>query len=339
VGAVGASLLSLPAFGQASAEGFYAGRTVTLIAGSSPGGGVDTYARLVGRHLGKHIPGNPKIVVQNVPGAGSLTAARNLYTTAPRDGSQIGLVLSSALFDPLMKGDDLKAYDPSKFNFLGNANADTSVCVVRRDAPVKNYSDVFERELVVGGSGPGSALFDFPLMHRNLLNAKIRLVAGYPGSNEIRLAVERNEVQGACGLTWSSAKQQYPDVERENGAVKLLVQEDVKSSPAFEKLGVPLLIDFAKNPEQKRALEAYLSTGSISRPFLLPPGVPAERVEVLRKAFMETMKDPELQAEAAKQRLDINPQTGTEVQQLVDNIYSLSPDLLAVLRKAADSGK
>jgi tripartite-type tricarboxylate transporter receptor subunit TctC len=334
----GAALADAPVEAQDVAS-FYGGRTVTVVVGSSTGGGIDGYGRLIARHLGKHIPGNPKVIVQNLPGAGSLTAARTLYTAAPKDGTQIAIVASSALFDPLMKGDDLKAYDPSKFNFLGNANADTSVCVVRRDASVKSYADIFERELVVGGSGPGSALFDFPLMHRNLLGAKMKLVAGYPGSTEIKLAVERNEVQGACGQTWSSTKQHYPEVEREDGYVKVLVQEDVQSSPILQKLGVPLLVDFTKNPEQKRALEAYLATGSISRPFLLPPGVPADRIEALRRAFMATMKDPELQAEAAKQRMDIDARTGEEVQKLVEKLYSTSPELLAVLRKAADSGR
>jgi tripartite-type tricarboxylate transporter receptor subunit TctC len=325
-----------PAWGQEAIAAFYKGRTLTIIAGSASGGGVDLYARLVSRHLSKHVPGHPTIIVQNMPGAGSLTAARNLYTIAPKDGSQIGVVLSNALFDPLMKGEDLKKYDPRKFNFLGNANADTVVCVVRRDAPVKKYGDVFEKELVVGGTGPGSSLVDYPVMERNLLGVKIKLVAGYKGSNEIRLALERNEVQGVCGLLWSSAKQQYPDIFRDDGAIKVLVQEDVRGSPAIQNLGVPLIMEYAKTPQQRRALEAYLAQGSISRPFLLPPGVPSERVAALRRAFMETIRDPELQAEAAKQQLDTNPNTGEEVQASVEEIYATPPELIAVLRKAAE---
>ena len=327
-----------PAWAQEAIGGFYKGRTLTIIAGSSAGGGVDVYARLIGRHLGKHVPGHPTVIVQNLPGAGSLTAARNLYTIAPKDGSQIGVVLSNALFDPLMKGEDLKAYDPRKFNFLGNANADTAVCVVRRDAPVKSYGDLFDKELVVGGTGPGSSLVDYPVMERNLLGVKIKLIAGYKGSNEVSLALQRNEVQGVCGLLWSSAKQQYPDIFRPDGLVKVLVQEDVKGSPAVQNLGVPLVMDYAKTPEQRRALEAYLAQGSISRPFLLPPDVPAERVEALRQAFAETIRDPDLQAEAAKQQLDMNPNTGEEVRALVERIYSTPPELIAVLRKAAEAG-
>jgi tripartite-type tricarboxylate transporter receptor subunit TctC len=336
--AVAAAVGIAPAAGQDQVADFYKGRTLTIIAGSSAGGGVDVYARLVGRHLAKHVPGNPTVIVQNMPGAGSLSAARNLYTIAPKDGSHIGVVLSTALFDPLMKGEDLKAFDPRKFIFLGNANADTAVCVVRRDAPVKSYGDLFDMELVVGGTGPGSSLVDYPLVERNLLGAKIKLVAGYKGSSEVSLALQRNEVQGVCGLLWSSAKQQYPDIFRDDGLVKVLVQEDVRSSPDVQKLGVPLVTDFAKTPEQKRALEAYLVQGAISRPFMLPPGVPPERVETLRKAFVDTIRDPDLQAEAARQKLDTNLNTGEEVQALVEKIYSTAPDLIAVLRKAAETG-
>lgn len=321
---------------QESVAAFYKGRTMTILAGSSAGGGVDVYARLVGRHLGKHIPGNPNIIVQNMPGEGSLAAARNLYAIAPKDGTQIGVILSSALFDPLMSGQDLQAYDPRTFNYLGNANADTSVCVVRKDAPVQSYADLAEKELVVGGTGPGSALVDYPVMERYLLGSKLKLISGYKGSNEISIAIERNEVQGICGLLWSSAKQQYPQALRPDGNVKILVQEDTKSHPALASLKVPLVTAFARTPEQKRALDVFLEQGSISRPFMAPPGVPADRIAALRKAFMETMQDPELQAEASKQGLDTVPNTGAEVQALVNSVYVTPPELIATLRKATE---
>lgn len=327
---------ALPAHAQDAVAAFYKGKTITIIAGSSAGGGVDVYARLIGRHLGKYVPGNPGVIVQNVPGAGSLAAARNLYAISPKDGTQMGVVLSSALFDPLMSGQDLQGYDPRKFVFLGNANADTSVCVVRRDAPVKTYADLFEKELVVGGTGTGSALVDYPVMEKHLLGSKLKLISGYKGSNEVSLAIARNEVQGICGLLWSSAKQQYPEAMKPDGAVKILVQEDVKALPALAALGAPLVTQFAKTPDQKRALEVFLEQGSISRPFMLPPGVPAERVAALRKAFMETLKDPDLQAEAAKQLSDLNSTTGEEVQALVESIYATPPELIATLRKATE---
>jgi tripartite-type tricarboxylate transporter receptor subunit TctC len=198
---------------------------------------------------------------------------------------------------------------------------------------------LFDKELVVGGTGPGSSLVDYPVVERNLLGVKIKLVAGYKGSNEISLALQRNEVQGVCGLFWSSAKQQYPEIFRDDGPVKVLVQEDIKNLPDLQKLGAPLVTEFPKTEEQKRALEAYLAQGALSRPFLLPPGVPSERVEILRQAFIATMKDADLQAEAAKQRLDTNFNSGDDVKTLVEKIYATPPELLAVLRKATEAGR
>lgn len=339
---VAACLALAAASGSAAAQdapAFYKGRTITIVAGSASGGGVDLYARLVGRHLSKHVAGAPTIVVQNMPGAGSLAAARHLYSIAPKDGATMGVVLSTALFDPLMSGQDLSAYDPRKFNFLGNANVDTSVCVTRKDAAVKSYGELFDKELVVGGTGPGSALVDYPVMEKHILGVKLKLIAGYKGSNEISLAIQRNEVQGVCGLLWSSAKQQYPDLMQPASSVKVLVQQDTQSLPALKQAGVPLVLDFARTDQQRRGMEIFLQQGSISRPFFLPPGVPAERVALLRTAFMETMKDPDLQADASKSLLDVEPQTGAQVQTIVDKLYAAPPDLIAYLRKGASSSQ
>ena len=323
-----------PAQAQDGVAAFYKGKTVTILAGSSAGGGVDVYARLVGRHLGKHIPGQPSVIVQNMPGAGSLAAARNLYTVSPKDGTQLGVVLSTALFDPLMSGHDLKPYDPRRFNYVGNANADSTVCVVRRDAPVKSYADLKTTELVVGGTGPGSSLVDYPIVERNLLGSKLKLVAGYKGSNEIALAIERKELQGVCGLLWSSARQQYPDVLKPDGVVKVLVEEDAKSRPDIAKLGAPSIMDFVTSADHRRVLESYLVQGSISRPFMMPAEVPPERVAAMRAAFMATMRDPELLAEAAKQGSDVNAASGEDVQAMVAKIYETPAAVLEVLRKA-----
>jgi len=162
---------------------------------------------------------------------------------------------------------------------------------------------------------------------------KVKLIAGYKGSNEVSLAIQRNEVQGICGLLWSSAKQQYPDMLKPESAVKILVQQDTKSLPALKAAGVPLSMDFAKTPQQKQAMEVFLQQGSISRPFFVPPGVPSDRVSALRKAFMDVLADPELVAEANKASLDIGPQTGDDVQKLVDKLYAAPPDIIAFLRK------
>lgn len=313
--------------------GFFRGKTMTIVAGSAAGGGVDVYARLLGRHFHKHIPGTPTVVVQNMPGAGSLAAARHVYSAAPKDGTAMGVVLSTALFDPLMSGQDLSAYDPRKFIFLGNANADTSVCITRKDAPVQSYADLFDKELVVGGTGPGSALVDYPEMERHILGVKLKLIAGYKGSAEVSLAIQRNEVQGVCGLLWSSAKQQYPDAMKPDGPYKVLVQQDTKSLPLLQQAGVPLSYSFAKTDQQRQAMDVFLQQGSISRPFFLPPGVAPDRVAILRKAFEDVLKDPELQAEATKSGLDTLAQGGDEVQKLIERLYAASPDVIAFLRK------
>jgi tripartite-type tricarboxylate transporter receptor subunit TctC len=236
-----------------------------------------------------------------------------------------------------MSGQDLAAYDPRKFIFLGNANVDTSVCVTRKDAAVKSYADLFDKELVVGGTGPGSALVDYPVMEKHILGVKIRLIAGYKGSNEVSLAIQRNEVQGICGLLWSSAKQQFPDMMKPDSAVRILVQQDTKSLPALKEAGVPLIMDFAKTDQQRQAMEIFLQQGSISRPFFLPPGVANDRAAALRQAFMDTVADPELKAEAAKANLDVEPQSGAEVQALVEKLYAAPPDLIAYLRKGASA--
>jgi tripartite-type tricarboxylate transporter receptor subunit TctC len=330
-----ATTIACPALAQDQVAAFYKGKTVVMVAGSSAGGGVDIYARLVARHLPKHIPGNPTVVVQNMPGAGSLGAARNLYTVAPKDGTQIGTVLSGALFDPLMSGQSLAQFDPTKFNYIGNANQDSIVCVVRRDAPVQNYSQVFDQELLIGGTGPGSSLVDYPVVEKNLMGVKLKLIAGYKGSNEISLAIQQKELQGICGLLWSSAKVQYPDILKPDGYVKVLVQEDAKANPTIAKLGAPLITSFAKDPAVKSVLDVYYQQGALSRPFMAPPGVPAERVAALRKAFMETLQDPELLADAAKQQSDVAPQSGEEVEAAVRAIYAAPADQMEVLRKAA----
>lgn len=330
-----ATTFAPPALAQDQVAAFYKGKTVIVVAGSSAGGGVDIYARLVARHLSKHIPGNPTVVVQNMPGAGSLGAARNLYTVAPKDGTQIGTVLSGALFDPLMSGHGLEQYDPTKFNYIGNANQDSIVCVVRRDAPVQDYRQVFEKELLIGGTGPGSSLVDYPVVEKNLLGVKLKLIAGYKGSNEISLAIQQKELQGICGLLWSSAKVQYPDVLKSDGYVRVLVQEDAKANPEIAKLGAPLITSFAKDPAIKSVLDVYYQQGALSRPFMAPPGVPAERVAALRQAFMDTLNDPELRADATKQRSDVAPQTGEEVEAAVRKIYATPAAQMDVLRKAA----
>lgn len=328
--------LATSAQAQDAISDFYRGKTVTIAAGSSAGGGLDTYGRLVGRHLGKFIPGNPTVIVQNMPGAGSLTAARHLYSVAPKDGTHIATVLPSALLESLIGSTDRKVYDPTRFNYLGNANSETLVCISRRDAPVKAFGEAFDKELIVGSTGPGSTLQDGPAVLKNLLGAKINIVAGYKGSREVSLALLKNEIHGVCGLAWSSAKQQYQDMFDPGGVVQVLLQEDARTHPELSGKA-PLAIDFAKTPEQRAVLEIFYSQAKFTRPFLLPPEVPRDRVAALRKAFMETMNSADLQAEARKQQTEAQASPGDEVEALVNKIYATPPHIVEQLKKA--SGK
>ncbi|MGE3247879.1 MAG: Bug family tripartite tricarboxylate transporter substrate binding protein [Beijerinckiaceae bacterium] len=328
----GLAFIAPPALAEDSA-GFFKGKTVTIIAGSSAGGGLDTYARLVGRHIGSFLPGKPNVVVQNMPGAGSLVAARYVFTKSPKDGTQMGIVLPGALFYNLLKKDIRPAYDPTKLNYVGNANSETVVCVVRKDAPVKEFKDVFEKELIVGGTGPGSTMVDYPNVAKAILGAKIKLIPGYKGSRQVSLAVAKGELHGACGLAWSSAKQQYAGVETGAGDFKVLVMEDTKVHPQL-KGKAALAIDFAKTREQKDALTLMYAQGIITRPFILPPGVPADRVAVIRKAFMDAMQSKELQAEAEKQKTEAVATDGAFVQKLVDELHQAPPATIAKLRAA-----
>ncbi len=312
---------------------FYRGKTITIIVGSSPGGGYDLYGRLIARFLGRHVPGAPGVVVQNMPGAASNVAAANVYNLAPKDGTVIGAIFMGAVVDPLFGDIKRRTHDTQKFQYIGNANVDAYVCLVRGDAPVKSLGDAFDTELVVGGSADGASTRDFPSMLRNLLGVKFKIVAGYPGTREINLALEKGEIQGACGETWSSVAATYPAWFR-SGLVRPLVQEANVGYPELDRMGVPLARQFAKTDEQRRILELVYSQAAFGRPYVVAPEVPADRVAALRRAFMETMNDPELVAEAKKINVDIAPTSGEELQTLIGKLYATPADIVEKARAA-----
>ncbi|MDB5594980.1 MAG: efflux transporter protein [Hyphomicrobiales bacterium] len=318
---------------QDAVASFYKGRNVTIIVGSSPGGGYDLYARLLSRFMSKHIPGNPTMVVQNMPGAASNVAASYVYNVAPKDGTVLGGLFMGAVLDPLLGDGKRITHDVSKFNFIGNANSDAYVCIIRTDAAVKTMADVFDRELVVGASADGASTRDFPLLLKNLLGAKLKVVAGYPGTREINLALEKGEVQGACGVAWSSISANYPGWFKDN-LVKPLVQEANSGYPELDRQGVPLARQFAKTDEQRRVLDFMYTQTAFGRPYVAAPGVPAERIAALRKAFMDTMKDPELLAEAKRINLDVGPISGEDLQAQVAKLYATPADLVEKAKAA-----
>ncbi len=312
---------------------FYRGKAVTIVVGSSPGGGYDLYGRLIARFLGRHLPGTPAVNVQNMPGAASNVAAAYVYNAAPKDGTVLAALFMGAVVDPLFGDIKRQTHDMLKFQYIGNANVDAYVCLVRGDAPVKSFADAFTNELVVGGSADGASTRDFPSMLRNLLGVKFKIVAGYPGTREINLALEKGEIQGACGETWSSVAATYPAWFK-SGLVKPLVQEANVGYPELNSMGVPLTNAFAKTDEQRQILDLVYSQAAFGRPYVVAPETPAVRVAALRQAFMDTMTDPELVAEAGKINVDIAPTRGEDLQTLIQKIYATPPEVVAKARAA-----
>ena len=315
-------------------EDFYRGRNVTLVIGYSVAGGYDNYARVVARHLGDHIPGHPTILPQNMPGAGSLRSANYLFNAAPKDGSVIGMFSRGMAMEPLI-GTSQTQFDAQKFSWLGSGTNEVSTCVTWRDSAVKTWADALKIPFTVGGEGSGSDPDIFATVVRNVFGVKLRLVSGYPGSAEVALAIERREVDGRCGWSYSSLKQQRPDWLT-NRQVNILVQLALKKSP--ELPDVPLITEFATTDRQRQILRLVFSRQAMARPFAAPPGIPAERKQALRKAFDDTMADPAFLAEAKQRGLEVNPVGGAEIDELIAELYRSPPDVVAEVRASIAPG-
>lgn len=310
---------------------FYKGKQMTIVVGSSAGGGYDTYARLVGRHMGKHIPGNPIFIVQNMPGAGGNVSANYLYNVAPKDGTVIGAYQSGVILEPLLGKTPVK-HDPSKAIYLGSANDDVYICIARADAAAKSFEDVMKTELILAAS-QSSSTADYPEVINTVLKSKFKPVTGYAGSREISLAIERGEAQGACGLAWPSINATQPGWF-DTGRMKVILQTHATGHPELNAKGVPLAHSFAKTDEDRAMLDLFFSQSRFGRPFVIAPDVPKDRADALRKAFAETMKDPEARAEAAKFRLDMDPVSAQDVQEEVRKVYASPPAIIAKVKAA-----
>lgn len=317
---------------QAQAQGvadFYRGKSVDLYIGYSAGGGYDVYARLVARHLGKHIPGNPTVVPRNMEGAGSLRLVNWLYNIGSKEGLAIGAVSRGAAFDPLF-GSPGAQFDAEKLNWIGSANNEVSVCAAWTTSGVATFEDMLQKPLLMGGSGGAADTDQFVHVINGVLGAKMKLIAGYPGGNEINMAMERGEVQGRCGWSWSSVISTKPDWLKDK-KISVLVQLSLEKHPDLPD--VPLITEFAKDPLQQGVFKLVFARQVMGRPFLAPPGVPADKIATLRKAFMETMKDKDLLSEAEKAQLEITPVPGETVQKLVADAYAMPQE---VIKKTAD---
>ncbi len=313
---------------SAGVEDFYRGKTVSLLCGYSVGGGYDAYGRLLARHFGKHLPGNPNVVQQNMTGAGSLKAANYLYSVAPKDGSVIGTFSRSQGIAPLL---DKAEFDSTKFTWLGSVTDEVSLCVTRHDAPVKTFSELLVTPATFGGEGAGSDPNIFALLYRNVFGAKIKIVTGYPGTNEIQLATERGEVDGLCGLSWSTLKGRYPHWLKDKKA-NILVQAGIKKQP--ELPDVPSASELAKQADQRQILQLILIGQAMARPFAAPPGIPADRKAALIAAFERTTKDPDFLAEAEKLNFEVNPVSADKLDALLAGAYATPKDVIAKAAKA-----
>jgi tripartite-type tricarboxylate transporter receptor subunit TctC len=314
-------------------EQFYKGKTIDMVVGGAPGGGYDIYGRAVARHWGKHIPGNPNFAVRNMPGASGMAMLRHTASVAARDGLVVGTTFPLAILKPLMdKRDD---YLPTSFSFIGSANQETRVCLAMKNQPVKTLDDALTKEVVMGGNAPGGAPHDTPIMLNNLLGTKFKLVAGYPGTQEIALAVERGEVGGICGFGWTSLMSQQPQWVTDN-KINILLQIALEPYPALEKMGVPMIWKWVKTDEQRRVLEFLMAEQVYGRPFLGPPNIPTDRLEALRESFMATMKDADFLADAEKLGIEISPVNGETFETLIRRVGATPP---AMIEKAVNALK
>ena len=329
-----ALLVTLPARAD-PVEDFYKGRTVTVLVGFSPGGAYDGSARLLARHMGKYIPGNPNFVVQNMPGAGTLNLVNHLYNVAPKDGSVFGIFARGMAMEPLIGNSDTR-FDATRLTWIGSTTNEVSLCATYGTSPVKNWQDTLSKDFVVAGNGSGSDPDVFANVLRHLFGQKNRLITGFPGSAEISLAMERGEVDGRCGWSWSSVKAEKPDWLRDH-KLNLIVQ--LALTKADDMPGVPLVTDLATSDSQRQILKLVFGRQTMGRPFAGPPDIPADRKEALRAAFDRAVKDPDLLAEAGKSRLEINPVSGVEIDRLIAEIYRTPKEVVAEARAATEGAK
>jgi tripartite-type tricarboxylate transporter receptor subunit TctC len=308
---------------------FYRGRNVDLYIGYSVGGAYDLYARLLARHFGNHIPGRTVIVPRNMEGAGSLRLANWLYNVGAKDGTTLATIGRGTGFDPLL-GSKGAQFEADKFTWIGSANNEVSVCVAWKTSGITRFEDLFEKELIVGGTGQAADTDQFPRILNGVLGTKFKIVGGYPGGNDINLAMERGEVKGRCGWSWSSVVSTHKRWV-EDGSMKVLVQLSLHRHPDLPD--VPLVMDFARSEEQQQIFKLIFARQVMGRPFLAPPGVPKERAGALRAAFSDTMRDPEFLADAEKAQLEITPVSGDAIEKFVTEIYQTPK---AIAAKAAE---
>ncbi len=315
----------------AAVSDFFSRKTVTLIAGFPPGGGYDTYVRVLARHFGQFIPGNPATVPSNMPGAGSMNAANHIYKDEPNDGTVLGMFASSVVMEPLL-GNKAAQFDPAKFSWIGSMSQDVAYCGVwQTPGAAASFDEVMQKETIFGGGAPAAITYQHPLILKNVLGAKIRMIPGYAGTRDIDLAMHRGEVNGVCGLFASSIKAQFLD-DVKTGKLKLVIQMGARKSAEFGD--IPSVFDYAKTDDDRAVMEVFFKSLVLGRPLAAPPGMPQDRLAALRSAFAATLKDKDFMAEANKVGLDIDPATADEVQGLLQHFATFAPGIFEKARQA-----
>jgi tripartite-type tricarboxylate transporter receptor subunit TctC len=297
------------------AAAFYSGRDLNLIEGFNVGGGADLYTRLIARHLGQHIAGHPNIIVHNTPGAGSIVAANHVFNVSPRDGSEIGLFGGNTAVDPVIGGMPTQ-FDSTKFNWIGAPAAESSVCLASKETSFATFDDVLKREMVIGAAG--TSTYDYPMVMNSLLGTKFKLVKGYNGTSALRLALERGEIEGFCGVGLASLRSLGL-----SDKVNILVQTSLKSDP--ELTNIPLIADYAKSEEDRQVMRLIFGWLVMDRPLAAPPDTPANRVTALRDGFDATMRDSQFIADIRNASLTYSPMRGKDIASFVDAVYRTPP--------------
>lgn len=312
---------------------FYAGKIISIQVGYTVGGGYDLYARALAPYLAKHMPGAPQVLVKNMPGAGSYKLAAWMQSVAPRDGTEIATITRGAPVEEMLGGMKTN-FDPLKANWIGSMNNEVSICIVNAKTGVSSLADIKTKEISFGTQGKGSDSEMFAVFLKSLFGLKIKVINGYPGTNESILAMERGEVDGNCGWSWTTAKQNRPQWFKD-GTVNNILQMALSKHP--ELPNVPLITELARNDDERAQIELVMSRQTMGRPFFVPPDVPAERVAALRRAFMAAMKDPEFLAQAERMKLETNAVSGEEVQALVTKLINAPPEIIAMTRRNVEA--
>jgi tripartite-type tricarboxylate transporter receptor subunit TctC len=326
---IATTMAAVPAVSDEVAD-FYTGKSVNIVVGHEPATGFDIYARVLARHLGRHIPGNPGIVVQNMVGASGLTAGNWLYNIAPKDGTVMATFVHTVPFEPLM-GNNAARFDPAKFAWIGNMEESVAVCGISKDAGIATFDDMLQRETIWGATGATGPLLKSAAAVRNLLGAKMKIVAGYKGSASVKVAITRNEVHGICGLPMSTIRSSWSDIYN-SGEFRPVLQLSGRKQASLQ--GIPHVEDYAKSDEDRQIFGLIFGTQALGRIYLSPPGTPEARKSALRTALLAAMKDPQFIADAAKTQIDISPMTGEEVERLIARLSSASSRTIERVKQA-----